>query len=322
MNKDKIQVNKLFYGMDIIIKIGVPIMNLLHPIQYSPNQKYDNEYFLICLLDFTTKNVSWTKYTGTPTHPIVGKYLNQTHNTLVTNNVYEAINTELLNEYLKKDKEEKIKIQMIDSSFVVNKEGSVKNNNHLLNDNVKQKNSIIRKNNKKLSRKKKEESFIDYNRYNGRKKYFKVSTLTNQFGVPLGTCIISAKQSDSISVEETIKSVPINLNTKRNSKINRYKQNILLDAQYDSINNQKYLSEIGYVPIIAPNKRNTKDINKLRKKRLTSKQKKIYKKRMMIELFFSWIKRFPVINQNYEKTISSYKGLFTLASCIIISNNI
>ena len=50
--------------------------------------------------------------------------------------------------------------------------------------------------------------------------------------------------------------------------------------------------------------------------------KKIYKKRKIIESYFSWIKRIPIINQNYQKTLSSYKGLLLLVSSIFISKKI
>jgi len=117
--------------------------------------------------------------------PIDGKYLNQIHNKFLRNNVYDEINKQLLNRYLKAGKEHKLKYQCIDSSFIPNKGGSVKNNNHLLNDDVKANNLIVHEANKHVDKKCKEETFIDYNRYNGRKKYFKISTITDSFGTPL-----------------------------------------------------------------------------------------------------------------------------------------
>ena len=80
------------------------------------------------------------------------------------------------------------------------------------------------------------------------------------------------------------------------------------------------MEKIEYTPIFAYNKRNTKDKEKIKMNRLKGKKLKIYKKRNIIEAFFSWIKNFPVINQNYQKTLESYNGLLSLASSIIISN--
>jgi len=76
-------------------------------------------------VDFVTKNVSWRKYKGTITHPVNGLYLNGIHNRYVDYKVYDELNRQILNIYLKKDKEKKLKIQMIDSSFIANKNGSV-----------------------------------------------------------------------------------------------------------------------------------------------------------------------------------------------------
>ena len=77
-------------------------------------------------------------------------------------------------------------------------------------------------------------NFIDFNRYNGRKKYIKMSAMTDSYGIPLGIAIVPGNKSDVITVKETIDKIPINLNTKRN----RYKQNFLADAGYSSRKNK------------------------------------------------------------------------------------
>ena len=157
-----------------LIKFAVPIIDLIAPIGISPNQKYDHKYFLICLIDFVESGTSWTKYKGTLEYPIGGKYLNQIHNKYVNFKVYEEINEALLRKYLTYGKEQKLKSQSIDSSFIANKRGSVKNNNHLLSDKEKKENNAIREENKTLpkNKQKKEKTFIDTNRYNG---YFSLS---------------------------------------------------------------------------------------------------------------------------------------------------
>ncbi len=306
------------------IDFAFPIADYLCPIGYSPNGKYTNKDFLICLIDFVTSGVSWRRYKGTTNCPIDGRYLNAIHNNYIRAGVYEHINKSILEKYLETDREIKLKNQMIDSSFIANKGGSVKNNNHLLSDKTKQKNKKIRKMNQLSpdNKQTKEETFIDYNKYNGRKKYNKISTITDSFGTPLANAIISSKQSDSISINETINNIPIDLHTLKNSKNNRYKQYMLADTGYDSRKNTQYLKQLGYTPIIAFNKRNTKDKKKIKKRQLNKKDKLRYKKRGVVESFFSWIKNFPVINQNYQKTITSYYGLVTLASCIIISKRV
>ena len=119
-----------------LIDFAVPIIDHICPIGESPNGTYDNRYFLICLLDFIDRGVYWTKYTGTTDYPIKGKYLNEIHNKYQKNGVYDEIERQLKNKYLKTDRESKLKIQIIDSSFIANKQGSIKNNNHGESDEV------------------------------------------------------------------------------------------------------------------------------------------------------------------------------------------
>ena len=109
---------------------------------------------MICLTDFINTSTNWTKYKGTIEYPINGKYLNQIHNKYIKNGVYDQINKQLLDRYLKTDKEIKLKYQSIDSSFIPNKKGSIKNknNNKLLNVTVKDKNKIIEMENKKIKK--------------------------------------------------------------------------------------------------------------------------------------------------------------------------
>lgn len=307
-----------------LIKFAVPIIDLLAPIKYSPRGEYNNEYFFICLLDFVITGVYWKHYRGTPGYPINGKYLNQIHNRYIKEGVYKAINKALLKKYLSTDREIKLKNQCIDSSFIANKKGSVKNNNHLLSHKEKNENRIIKENNKHLPKKERRrcKTFIDTNRYNGRKKYFKISSVTDSLGTPLITKPVSSKESDSLSLIKTIDELPIDLKTLNNSKINRYKQNLLADSGYCSKKNRSYLKRKGYTSLIKYNKRNTKNKKIINENKFNKKDKQIYKKRFVIEAYFSWIKNFPVINQNYQKTISSYEGLVSLASFIIISKRI
>ena len=245
---DSIKISKFDF-----INMATPIIDFMVPIKYSPAGKYTNKYFFTCLIDFIETGVYWTKYRGTIDFPIDGKYLNGIHNNDVKNNVYEEINKQLLDIYLETGKEIKLKHQNLDSSFFQNKGGSIKNNNYLLSDDVKQKNILIKEQNKKLpkNKRKKEESFIGFNRYNGRKKYFKMSSISDSLGTPLTSSVISSKQSDRISVIETINKMPINLNTLRNSKVNRYKQFMLADTGYSSKKNKTYLKNLGYTPLIA-----------------------------------------------------------------------
>lgn len=164
--------------------------------------------------------------------------------------------------------------------------------------------------------------FIQFNRYNGRNKYIKISAIVDNYTVPLAITTVNGGGLDVSTMKETIKKLPVNLNTKRNSTHNRYKQKMLADSGYSSKYNKKMLIKLGYEPIIKYNKKNTKNKKIIKKNQLTKRQEKIYKKRSNIESFFSWIKRYPVLNQLYEKTISSYEGLLLIAATIRIYKNI
>ena len=102
---------------------------------------------------------------------------------------------------------------------------------------------------------------------------------------------------------------------KTNSKLYRNrperKQYFLCDSGYDSVEIDKTLRNDGYEPIILQNKRNIKDPAKIRK--LTEKQKKIYKKRTVVENSYSWLKQYPKMNCMYEKRVCNFKGLALFA---------
>lgn len=190
--------------------------------------------------------------------------------------------------------------------------------NQIKIDALRSKNKKLRKINELLKKNLlRVESFIDYNSYNGRKKYFKISTICNSFGVPFVSVLISSRQSDNISLEQTVERIPLDLNTLRNSKVNRYRQYLIADSGYDSKSNHKYLEKIGYLPIIANNRRTLE-----KRKNMSPKEKIFYKKRKIIESMFSWLKNFPVLNQNYQKTLSSFNGLLQLCASIIVAQNI
>jgi len=55
---------------------------------------------------------------------------------------------------------------------------------------------------------------------------------------------------------------------------------------------------------------------------LNKNEVKIYKKRIIVENFFSWLKKYPKIDKIYEKTLTSYKGLLMIVISLIIFNRI
>ena len=103
---------------------------------------------------------------------------------------------------------------------------------------------------------------IQRNSFNGRKKYIKVSSITDSYGTPLASVIIPGTESDMKTIKKTIDKISVNLHTKRNSRHNRYKQYFLADSGYCSKANKKLVSDLGYTPLLKYNKGNTKNKKK------------------------------------------------------------
>jgi len=91
--------------------------------------------------------------------------------------------------------------------------------------------------------------------------------------------------------------------TKKYQEINKYKQYFLADKGYDTNNIRKLLKEKGYISIIDHNRRNIKDINKIKK--LTKKEKYHYRKRLRVENFFAWLTLYPKMNTVVKKFLIS-----------------
>ena len=83
---------------------------------------------------------------------------------------------------------------------------------------------------------------------------------------------------------------------------------------YDSIKIREIVKSFNYEPLIHPsyqNKRNIKDPLKIRK--LNEYEKKIYKKRLIVENRFSMLKNNRRIAVRYDSKIESFKGFIYLA---------
>lgn len=74
------------------------------------------------------------------------------------------------------------------------------------------------------------------------------------------------------------------------------------------------------MPIIKQNPKNIK--NKRLIKKFTEKEEEIYRKRMKIENYHSWIKKFPKINALTERKLIYYEGFLLLGISIILHRRI
>jgi len=188
--------------------------------------------------------------------------------------IFEIVYADLLIKYLKKCPGKKLRYVLTDTSFVPNKKGK---------------------------------DMYGYNTYYNKKNGTKISLITDSNGIPLNMKCYKGNIYDS----------PILLNHLKNSDIvctdhiAQYKQYFLADPGYDSKEVRKALEDLNYEPIIAQNRRNTKDPAKLIK--LTVHEREIYKERLKVEITFSKIKMNRRLCLRYDSKIESFIGFLYLS---------
>jgi len=151
-------------------------------------------------------------------------------------------------------------------------------------------------------------------------KGIKVTTVTTTNGIPISTHVTCGTNHDSKLLPVAVSKIAVNCNTYKYRNHNRYKQYFLGDSGYDSKQNIKLLLEKGYKPIIKSNPRGTKKKHLIR--RFNKQENEIYKKRIIIENYHSWIKKFPKIKSIHEKLLHNYVGLLFLGMSMIISRRL
>jgi transposase len=245
------------------------------------NSKYSVKEIIVGIIEVLTSNISWKRYNGI----ISGTWLNKKHNEYVNAGVYEYLHEECVKIYIKeKNNKKNLSCLSTDTSFISNK-------------NCKE----IEKRNKF---------------YKG-KKGIKISTIVDKRGVPLSIDVCKGSTHDSKLFEKTFKNIP------KSVKDCKY---MLADKGYDSEKIREMIRKSQIKPIIPKREKKSKKNEKIKVKKpnqnsgLNESEKKIFKGRIIVENFFSWIKNFPKTNIIYEKKIKNYNGLVLLASSLIIIN--
>ena len=222
----------------------------------------------------------WSRYNS----HISNKLLNKKHNEYIKKGYYKKIYEVILKNYIKLSKYSRFKHISTDTCFIPNKYCS----------------GLMR------------------NKFYKSKKGLKISSINDANGIPLSIIVVNGNVNDAKILKNTYERSVIKTNPQKYKNSNRHKQHFLADKGYDSKNNRKYLKEKGFNTIIPYNTRNTKDPKKINK--LTDKEKQIYKKRIVVENYYSWIKQFSKINFVYESNMTNFLNLVYLASAVIISN--
>ena len=149
---------------------------------------------------------------------------------------------------------------------------------------------------------------IGRNLFYKNKKGIKVTTIVDTKGVPIKVTINKGNRHDARIAPKILNQLD------ENKDVNIIKERyILADKGYDSKQIRKIIRSKKYKPIIGKRKNNKK-----KNKKLTKTELKIYKKRIIVENSFAWIRNYPKIDKLYEKTIKSYRGLLLLTISIII----
>lgn len=253
MNYNNSHFKKLLkLDINVIIKEIINAVHFLSPIKneyFRRNVKYSIKDYIIGIIDVVKNCTSWNSYSGL----MNGNTLRIKFNEWVNLGIFEHVYKNTLKKYLKNTKKtEELKYQLIDSTFIEDINGS----------------------------KYATYSGIYKRRKGEASKGIKITNITTKRGIPISININKAHQYDSPLLPDALNNRIINCKTKKYSKHNRYKQYLIGDPGYDSINNLKKIINEGYTPIIKQNIRNTKNENLIRV--MNNKHKKFYKNRMKI----------------------------------------
>jgi transposase len=203
---------------------------------------------------------------------------------LVEFKVIEQCYQDLIKKYCLKSSQSKLKVIMTDTTFIPNKHGI---------------------------------ELIGYNTYYNKKNGTKISLISDSNGNPLNVECYTGNKYDCKILENHLDKIsgdnPITYNHK--TEYNRY---FLADAGYDSKKIRDKLTKLGFISLIARNKRNSKKPTK----KLTKKERTIFKKRLKIENMIKKIKDNKRLINRYDNKIEIFKGFIYLALSKIICNKL
>lgn len=241
----------------------------------TKKQKYGAKLVVVELLYITKTGLSYKNYRG----PINGKSLNKHSIFFANKKIFENVYEQMHEKYFKYNIPSKLKIQSIDTSYIMNFNG-------------------------------KEE--LGRNKHFKNKNCYKVSMIIDSNGIPHSTVVVSGNKNDAKIGEiniDVLNDRIIELNTK-------CKPYMLADKMYDTNDFRQKCIDVGYKPIIDYNRRNTKN-NKLIRK-LTKIEKNIYKKRIKVENRFCITKKYRRVHLIYDSYLRTYISFLYLSECSMI----
>lgn len=138
------------------------------------------------------------------------------------------------------------------------------------------------------------------------KRSFKLSLIVDVNGIPLSVLVKPANENDAILGAINLKKSLIDLKYNITNYNNKTKRYLLADSIYYTNDFMDNVKSLNINPIIYPNKKNTKDPELIKNMKLNKTQKKIYKKRTIIENGFSWNYKNKRIKNFNEKDYNNY----------------
>lgn len=263
------------------IQIFEEILSKHYKPTYNSRKIKEIEYFKE-ILTVLKSHTYWSHHKGNINY----KVLNNKHNEYIKKGLYDELYKLTLGKYLNKMGKQVLKYQSTDTSFIFNKKCRG----------------------------------LNRNKYFKSKRGVKISTINDSNGVPLSIFVSNGNFNDASIFHETYNKMNINTGAEKYRNSNRHKQYFMADSGYDSSKVREILTQKGYYVIIPVNKRNTKDITKI--KNMDTKEKEIYKKRIVVENYFSWIKNTPKIMNVIERSIKSYEAIVKIITSELISKKI
>ena len=275
------QISKIVAKLeDSFINFQIKEINENYPklLTFNNLRKFDLKVILKEIIYFLKSGVSYKNYRGDLSKSSLNYYINL----FSRKNIFVSNYWKLHEEYSKSNFYDKVKYLSTDTTFIINKSSSLEN--------------------------------VARNPYMKNKNCIKLSCLVDKEGIPLDLFVRTGNLNDSPMLRGHFETLKIDTKSKHLKNNNRYKPYFLADGIYNSTKNIIFLKEKGYIPILAPNKRNSHK----EPTPLTVEEKKIYKKRIIVENLFAKLKQYKRINNLYDKNINTYISLVYLSLSLIL----
>ena len=257
--------------VNLLIRHIKSVKSLFKSFNYSHNQQiYKLRDYLTEILYVLKTGIAWRDIKSNINWNSIYKVFIKLNN----HNIFKTSYTDLLNRYIKKGSNKKLKFVSTDTTFIPNKKGK---------------------------------DCMGYNKFYNRKNGTKISIIVDSKGIPLNIKCCGGNVHDCTILSKQLKTWKI----VNYDHVTNHKRYFLADPAYDSNQIRDKIKDFKFEPLIHQNKRNIKDTFKIRK--LNACEKEIYKKRLIVENTFCKLKNNRRLAVRYDSKIEIFKGFIYLA---------